>query len=174
MPRSELERLLREGHPVAAEEIAGAGYRGVSLNLPRVVERVTWTTFQKVFVRDRDGVRGYNVRVEQRGVQAASVARQRRGRPWIFGHFRVRDGRASRAGSDRGLLLDYGAFAGRLDPLRPLRDPVVSLRAGSTDLLLGWSYLDLGPLCVPTPSFFTLERESEGHRLEEGGDTNAG
>lgn len=45
-------------------------------------------------------------------------------------------------------------------PLARLRDPVVALREGSTELLLGASYLSLGSKLVATPSFFTLERES--------------
>ena len=38
-----------------------------------------------------------------------------------------------------------------------LRDPMVALAPGSTERLLGWSYLDLG-FALPTPSYFLLER----------------
>jgi Asp-tRNA(Asn)/Glu-tRNA(Gln) amidotransferase A subunit family amidase len=51
MPRSELKVLLGRGHTIRASELAGAAYRGVSLGLPGLVERLTWTTFQKAFVR---------------------------------------------------------------------------------------------------------------------------
>lgn len=161
MPRSELEALLGSGHAIRASEVAGAAYRGVSLGLPRLVERLTWTTFQKAFVRDEQlgCIRGWNVRLEQRGVDARSVPRQRHGAPWTFGHFRVSDAPARVPAGCRGLLLDYGAFASRLDPMARLRDPVVAVNEGSADLLLGWSYLELGDRIVPTPSFFTLERE---------------
>lgn len=161
MPRATLKELLRAGHPVEASELAGAAYRGISLGLPRFVERLTWTTFQKAFVRDEQlgCVRGWNVRLEQRGVDAPSVPRIRRGVPLTFGHFRVADARPRAPAGCAGLLLDYGAFASALNPMSRLRDPIVAVDAGSASLLLGWSYLDLG-FVVPTPSFFTLEREA--------------
>ena len=40
-----------------------------------------------------------------------------------------------------------------------MRDPIVAVNPGSADLLLGWSYLDLGRVQVGTPSFFSLERD---------------
>jgi hypothetical protein len=158
----ELRSLLTRGHPLRPEDVEGSAFRGVSLGLPALVERLTWTTFQKVFFRDRATclVRGWNVRVEQRGTSAPSAPRLRGGVPWAFGHFVVvrAAGRAP-AGCDAGLLLDYGPFASRLDPLAWLRDPLVAVNPGSADLLLGWSYLRIGPAAIPTPSFFTLERE---------------
>jgi hypothetical protein len=56
------------------------------------------------------------------------------------------------------VLLDYGAAHPAWHPLARLRDPVVAVEAGSVDLLLGASWLDLGAR-IRTPSFFTLERE---------------
>jgi hypothetical protein len=152
LSRRDLAGLLRAGHPVRAADLAGYAFRGVSLGLPAAIERLSWKTFQKAFARDGDRVRGWNVRVEQRGLGAPSVPLKRRGAPWSFGPFLVRD-RAV------GVLLDYGACAGLFDPLRGLRDPLVAVNAGDRDLLLGRSLLQLGPLLVPTPSFFTLERE---------------
>jgi len=164
MPRPELRALLHAGHPLRPEDVAGAAYRGVSLGLPRLVERLTWTTFQKAFVRDEadGGVRGWNVRVEQQGVEATSVAKVRKGVPWTFGHFRVVDGRGvAPEECAQGILLDYGAFASAADPMGRTRDPVVAVHAGSAELLLGWSYLQIGGVRIGTPSFFTLEREGD-------------
>ena len=153
LSRKELAELLRDGHPLSPDGVAGFGYRGVSLGLPALIERLTWTTFQKAFVRDGGGVRGWNVRVEQRGRQAPSVPRRTRaGLPRTFGHFGVRR-------SEPGILLDYGTYSSALAPMARLRDPVVAVNAGSADLLLGCSYLDLGFTHVSTPSYFTLERE---------------
>jgi hypothetical protein len=158
----ELRARLAQGHPLRPDDVAGSAFRGVSLGVPALVERLTWKTFQKAFFRDnaRGIVRGWNVRVEQRGTSSPGVPRLRGGSPWTFGHFLVREaaGRAP-AGCDAGLLLDYGPLASRLDPLSAMRDPLVAVNPGSTDLLLGWSYLQIGPRCVPTPSFFSLERE---------------
>ncbi|MEZ4315095.1 MAG: hypothetical protein R3F14_44340, partial [Polyangiaceae bacterium] len=58
-----------------------------------------------------------------------------------------------------GLLLDYGARHPAYHPLARLRDPIVAVREGSVDLLLGATYLAIGG-GVKTPSFFTLERET--------------
>ena len=38
-------------------------------------------------------------------------------------------------------------------------DPIVAVAPDRVDLLLGWSYVDLGPMSVGTPSFFLLEQE---------------
>jgi hypothetical protein len=163
LTRRELSDLLRAGHPIDARALDDTEYRGVSLGLPAFVERLTWKTFKKVFHRDPStGVlRGWNVRIEQRGIDGPYVPKQRRGAPFTFGHFHVVEaaGRAP-AGFDRGLLIDYGAAPhGRFDAAALLRDPIVALEPGSADKLLGWSYLAIGRRCLGTPSFFLLERD---------------
>jgi len=150
MSRAGLEAIIAEGHPIDPDAIADKEYRGVSLGLPVLVEKLTWKTFKKAFHRDRNGLRGWNVRIEQTGLAPPFVTRQRRGVPWTFGHYAVEV-------RSTGLLLDYGRFAGRLDPLRFVRDPVVAVRQGDHDLLLGTTYLDLPTGRVATPSFFSLE-----------------
>ena len=164
MSRREWLDLVRDGYPIAPAALEGTGYRGISLGLPELVERLTWKTFQKTFHRDPStGVlRGWNVRAEQRGLDAPTVARQKRGQPWTFGHYQVVEasGRIPRVGRTRGLLIHYGLGGNaRFDPMGRVRDPIVAVRADSVELLLGWSYVDLGPLSFGTPSFFTLERE---------------
>ena len=138
----ELRALLAGGHPIEASRLDDTTYRGISLGLPAWVERLSWKKFTKAFHRDpRDGrLRGWNVRIEQDGLE----------RPW---RARVRDGTAVDVRPLRGggasaiaLMLDYGAGGnGRLDPLGLLRDPLVALHAGSVELLLGWSYLARRP-----------------------------
>jgi hypothetical protein len=173
MSRRELRELLFAGHALTPSAIENAAYRGVSLGLPRWMERLSWKTFQKAFHRDpTTGVlRGWNVRVEQRGIDAPTMPRRLRdGRPWTFGHFEIvsaADVRAPR-GLEKSLVLDYGrGDNGRLDPLRLLRDPIVAVNEGSAELLLGWSYLDLGLFTLSTPSFFTLEREGAIEHVPE-------
>ena len=39
-----------------------------------------------------------------------------------------------------------------------MRDPLVAVNEGDPSLLLGWSYLQLPWLRIPTPSYFTLQR----------------
>lgn len=162
--RPELLARLRAGHPIDPAAIEGFGYRGISLGSPRWLERLSWKTFQKTFYRDpRTGVlRGWNVRVEQRGVDAATVPRVKGGRPWTFGHYHVVgcEGRRVYPGCGRGLLIDYGLGDNPLlDPMRRVRDPLVALAEGSSDALLGWSWVDLGAALVPTVFYFLLERE---------------
>jgi len=161
MTRRELAALLANGHPIESRALDDTAYRGISLGLPRWAERLSWKTFQKTFHRDPSTgrLRGWNVRVEQRGLDAASVPKIRNGVPFTFGHYDVVDlpGGAPR-GIRRGLLIDYtpaGGLASRI------RDPLVALREGSAELLLGWSYVDLGFFRLPTPSYFALEREGQ-------------
>jgi hypothetical protein len=161
--RGTLRALLADGHPVDVDAIAGWQYRGVSLGLPAWVDRLAWKTFAKCFWRDRPGapVRGWNIRLRQTGLDGPVEPLVRRGRPFTFGHFVVVDpaGYGVPHGADRGVLLDYGLGGNpALDPTARIRDPIVSLRAGSMDLLLGWTYVDVGVARVGTPSFFTLER----------------
>lgn len=53
-------------------------------------------------------------------------------------------------------MIDYGPPAGRLDPMRFVKDPLVALNAGSVELLLGVSQVWLGPARVWTPTYFAL------------------
>ena len=159
MRRRELARVLAGGHAIDPGALADTEYRGISLGLPRWVERLTWKTFQKTFHRDeRTGeLRGWNVRVEQRGLDAPTTALVRKGERFTFGHYRVVPlPVVAPRGIRAGLLIDYSPERGLMSRMR---DPIVALDEGSVERLLGWSYLDLGPLRVPTPSFFLLERE---------------
>lgn len=164
MNKTELTRLLGSSHPVDPATLDDTEFRGVSLGLPRFVERLTWKTFRKVFHRDpTTGVlRGWNVRIVQRGVDGPYEPMERRGEPKTFGHYRVvpMEGYRCPRPCPNGLMLDYGLGGNSaLDFVRLLRDPVVAVNEGSADLLLGWSYLDLGILRLGTPSFFSLERD---------------
>lgn len=162
LSRRELARLLREGHPIDPRALDETIYRGTSLGIPGWVERLAWKIFAKTFHRDPvSGVlRGWNVRVEQHGIAGPLVLRRRHGHPVTFGHFHV-VGCAGMAMPIEapGLLLDYGRGGNpRLDPSGRVRDPIVALTPGSADVLLGWSYLDLGFARLGTPSYFLLER----------------
>ena len=154
-PRA-LGRLLEAGHDIEPTALDDTAYRGVSLGIPHWVERLAWTTFMKTFRRDPETghLRGWNVRLEQTGLDGPVVPRLRRdGRPKTFGHFRVVP-RPERT----GLLIHYGlANPGPLAAMGRLRDPIVALAPSCADRLLGYSYLDLG-FSLPTPSYFLLER----------------
>lgn len=159
----QLGQMLAAGHPIDPEKIAGHGYRGISLGLPDIAVRLSWRTFQKTFHRLPDGrLVGWNVRVVQRGIEAPTEPKEKRGAPWTFGYYEVvpSAGRRAPLAPESSLLIDYGRGGnGLFEPFRPMRDPLVALEPGRFDRLLGWSYVELGPFRISTPSYFLLERE---------------
>jgi hypothetical protein len=161
----ELRDAIVHGYPVDPFELEGWVYRGTSLGLPSFVERFTWKTFQKTFYRDPSSGRlmGWNVRLEQDGIDAPSRPKMRDGRPVTEWNYEVipPDGVPMPAGFDRGLIIDYGRAPNPLGPMQIIKDPLVALEDGSADQLLGVSYLVVGGRCIETPTYFTLEREAE-------------
>lgn len=162
MDVDELRTLFTRGHPIDVTALEDQEYEGTSLGIPAFIERLTWAKFRKCFHRDpaTGHLRGWNVRVEQNGLDAPWVATLRDGVPKTFGHYRVVDAAAYRSPvAHRGIMLDYALGRGsRFDPLRRLRDPIVALAPNDVTWLLGFSYLDLGVRQVGTPSFFLLRR----------------
>lgn len=159
-----LRAMLAGGHPVDPDALAGFAYRGVALGLPDIAVRLSWLTFQKTFHREAGGrLVGWNVRLEQRGLSAVSDPMRRRdGTPLTFGYYEVvpAAGRRAPIAPAGALLIDYGRGGNSFfEPFRFMRDPLVALEAGNAERLLGWSYVELGPLRIGTPSFFLLERE---------------
>lgn len=158
LDRRALGQRLAQGHPLDPAALPGHVYHGISLGLPRWVERLTWKTFCKVFHRDQHGPRGWNVATIQERDGLGWRPRVRRGELVTYGHFAIRPppaGLPARYG--RGPLLDYGAFAGPLDPMGLVQDPLVALRPDDPGLLLGVSFLALGA-AIPTPTYFALIR----------------
>jgi len=159
----ELRERIVHGYPIDPSELEGWIYRGTSLGLPSAVQRLTWKTFQKAFYRDpRTGrLLGWNVRLEQDGVDAPSRPKLRRGRPVTEWNYEVISpaGVPMPPGFDRGLVIDYGRAANPLGPIRMVKDPLVALEPGSADQLLGVSYAVVRGHCIETPTYFTLERE---------------
>lgn len=161
-------RTLRDhivhGHPVDPRELEGWVYRGTALGMPRVIERLTWKTFQKTFWRDPATQRllGWNVRLEQDGIDAPSRPKVRRGRPVAEWHYEVIEPRGvpMPRGFDRGLVIDYSLGPNPPGVMSLVKDPLVALAPGRADELLGVSYAVIGGRCVETPTYFTLEREA--------------
>ena len=146
--------------------LSGSNYRGVSLGLPRIVERLTWKTFRKSFHTDADGsVSGFNVRLMQDGLTAPSRPRQRDGKDFVFGPFAIdalpEDG--TPFGCKRGVVFNYGKRHSRYHPIGMTRDVVVALD-DRCDVLLGALYIELGQTQIRTPSYFTLERDTAVER----------
>lgn len=164
LDKRELLKTLCDGFPIDPQKLDDTQYRGISLGLPAFVEALTWKVFRKTFHRDpkTSALRGWNVRLEQLGLDGPSVPMRKGTRPITFGHYEVVSARGRRMPHrcDHGLLIDYGRGQNPLfDASRFARDPLVALEQGKTNLLLGWSYLEIGPLTLSTPSFFLLELE---------------
>lgn len=161
--RRELREQIVNGHPIDPDALAGWVYRGTSLGLPSAITRFTWRTFQKTFHRAASGrLLGWNVRLEQDGLDAPSRPKLRAGLPVTEWNYEVTavDGVPTPPGFDRGLIIDYGRAPNPPGPLHWIKDPLVSLSAGSVDELIGVSYLVVGGRCLETPTYFTLEREA--------------
>jgi len=164
MSADELDRAMKGGHPVDPDVLADREFDGVSLNLPTIVEKLTWTKFAKVFHRDGSALRGWNCRVVQSPITSPWVLETKGGEPITYGHYAVVpcDGYRMPRPYGAGLMLDYGRGGNNaLDPAGRARDPIVAVHEGDSTLLLGWSYLDLGVTTVATPSFFALRRGVE-------------
>lgn len=161
----ELRERILSGHPVDPKAIEGFAYRGTSLGLPKVVEKLTWKTFQKTFHRDARSGRllGWNVRLEQDGLDAPSRPRIRDGKPVCVWHYEVIEPRGvpMPRGFDRGLIIDYSRAEGNApwESVNWMKDPLVALEPGNYDALLGVSYAVVAGRCVETPTYFTLERD---------------
>lgn len=170
MDARELDALMGRGHPLEPEVLAGRMYLGVDLSLPGWARKLLWHTFRKTFVEDdAKGVRGWNVRMEQHGVDGARVPlKDRRGEPRTFGHYRVRSAEGLRfpKGWSGPHFLDYGVAGNTLtDPAALGYTPLVAVNAGSQDLLLGWEVLKLGPLFLPMPLYWALRYEGPLDRV---------
>jgi hypothetical protein len=175
MKRAELADVMTAGHAIDPGDLAGYEYKGVSHGMPDFVEqKVLWKTFKKTFYADpsRGVLRGWNIRIEQTGIAGDYLPMLRRGAPITFGHYVVQsamelgdDGSGSRPRRmprpwNQGLFLDYGKAGNSLfDPALPMRAPLVAVNAGSADLLLGWDYVQIGRLQIPTPAYWSLTRD---------------
>lgn len=173
MSRRELAVQLRLGHPIDPTRLDDTEYLGVSLGLPDLAVKLTWLKFKKVFCRDEASgtLRGWNVKLVQNGLDAPHEPKKKRdGGPQTFGHYHVMPAASYQVpgGARQGLMLDYGLGGNPAwDPTGRMRDPLVAIHPGSVELLLGWSYIDLGVASLPTPSYFTLQRDCPlSHRVQ--------
>ena len=158
MRRAELHAVMCQGHPLDLDALANTAYRGLDLSLPGFMHRLLWETFEKTFVRDASapyGLRGWNVRIQQTGLDGPIVPlRTRDGRPRTFGHYVVcpTDGRRFPLGWKGAHFLDYRCAGNTFfDPARPATAPLVAVNAGDMSLLLGWEIVNVGPLQIPLP-----------------------
>lgn len=162
MNARELHAVMLRGHRIDEGAIVGRQFLGVDLSLPGWARRILWHTFRKTFTRDApdDEVRGWNVRMEQRGVDGPQVPlTDRHGAPRTFGHYRLRsaEGMNFPQGYRGAQFLHYGEAGNPfMDLARLGRTPLVAVNAGRSDLLLGWEIFALGPGYLPLPLYWAL------------------
>lgn len=162
MDRHELHAIIDRAHPLDPDALAGHQYQGIDLSLPPWVNRILWKTFRKTFHRDpaTGAVRGWNVRMEQQGIDGPRVPKRRGGATWHFAHYELRSAVGERfpRGWQGPHFLDYGRVG------NPFGEnlgwtPLVAVNEGDMSLLLGWEVFRLGPLFVPLRDYWALRLE---------------
>lgn len=170
MKRRQLHSVLLAGHPLDPSALEERQYLGVDLSLPGWARRLLWHTFRKTFHRDPEtgALRGWNVRMEQTGLEGERRPLMKAGEPITFGHYHVAEvGDRAFPGGYRGAhFLDYGAGGNTfLDLGRLGFTPLVAVNEGSQDLLLGWEVFRVGPLMLPLPLYWALRVDGPLDRL---------
>ena len=164
MSLGELEIVFQRGVTPDPARLAGWEFRGT--NTPAHFRLLGIKKFIKGMFRDERGeLYGYNCPVVQNGLDEPWIARPDDAAPKRFGFYRVAsvDPTARDNAYLHALLLDYGKGKNPLwDASRGLRDYLVQVDAGNDDVYLGKAYYAVGPLRVPTFSFFVLERHRPG------------
>lgn len=158
--------IVQQANALDLNALANTTYTGIDLSMPDWFHKLMWKSFRKTFHLDPASgrLRGWNVKVEQVGWDTPPPAkRDASGRALTFGHYEVRS--AAGLKFPRGWrgphYIDY-RFAGNhvYDfPANAGYCPLVSVNAGSSELLLGWEVFNVGGLCVPLNDFWALKRE---------------
>ncbi len=165
LDRKSLASMMSAGHAIDPARLRDAVYRGISLGLPSLIEALSWVVFAKTFAYDpsADTLRGWNVRCEQTPLDEPVRYRTKRdGTIETFGPYIVRAIRESDARPrpySNGLMIDYSLDGRARGAMARTRDPIVAVEQGSTDVLLGWSWIAVGTRGISTPSYFVLLRE---------------
>jgi hypothetical protein len=163
-PLAGLEEVFLRGTMPDLAGLAGWEFRG--LNSPSWFKYLGIKKFVKGFWRDEAGVTwGYNYPVEQNRIDAGWFGTPSVAAPRRWGFYKVEPVEPTARDNTylHSLLLDYGKGRNpRIDPSAGLRDYVVQVDPGNPDLLLGKAFYALGPLRLPTFSFFILERHQPG------------
>lgn len=157
----QLHAIIDAAHPFDEDAVAGNMFLGTDLSMPAIGQKLLWQTFRKTFLRDEQhgDVRGWNVRMEQRGLHGAQVPMRRRdGSQKTFAHYRVRDARAHRwpRGWRGEQYLDY-KVAGNGFADRWTFTPLVAVNEGSSDLLLGWEIFKVAGRLISPSMYWALQ-----------------
>jgi hypothetical protein len=166
MSNSELYEIVRQANPLDLDAIADTTYTGIDLSMPDWFHKLMWKSFRKTFHRDpvSGRIRGWNVKVEQTGWETPPLPkRDSKGRALTFGHYEVRSAQGVRfpRGWTGPHYIDYRMAGNHFweFPANAGFCPLVSVNAGSSDLLLGWEVFNVAGLRIPLNDFWVLKRE---------------
>src|SRR5215216_3250090 len=156
---AQLEAILRAAKGPAVESLVGFEWRGYNTSFR--LKMLGLQKFIKGFFRQGAQVEGYNIPVQQNGLDALWLDQPTPESPKRYAFYCVTP--VERESRDNfytdAILLDYGANT--RNPAygieRLIRDYLVQPDLVNPDLLLGKAYLALGTLRLPS-NFFILER----------------
>ncbi|MCI0419647.1 MAG: hypothetical protein L0312_10565 [Acidobacteria bacterium] len=156
---AQLELIVRASKGPALDSLVGIEWRGC--NTSWRLRAVGLQKFIKGFFQEGMRVEGYNIPVQQNGLDAPWLDQPSPESPKRFAFYLVTQ--VDRESVDNvypeALLLDYGAS--RRNPAygieRLIRDYLVQPDPTNPDLLLGKAYLAIGTLRLPS-NFFVIER----------------
>lgn len=166
MNAAQLHAIVQRAEPLDLDALADTTYTGIDLSLPAWVTRLLWKSFRKTFHRDPQSgvIRGWNVKVQQTGwAQPPEPKRDAKGRPITFGHYVVRsaEGLPFPRGWKGPHFIDYRMAGNRFFdfPANAGYCPLVSVNAGSSELLLGWEIFNVAGIQIPLNDYWVLKRE---------------
>jgi len=158
-PNERLEQYMRSARGPAPESLAGYEWRG--FNLSWRVKLLGLQKFVKGFFQAGPVIEGYNIPVEQNGLEGPWLPKPTPANPRRYAFYTV--AAVDAHGVDhlypQAILLDYGASPrnppGAVE--RRLRDYVVQPDPANADLLLGKAYFAFGRVRLAS-NFFVIER----------------
>lgn len=159
----QLHAIMDRSLPIDVDALVGKQFLGTDLSMPKIGQKLLWQTFRKTFVRDPEhgDIRGWNVRMEQRGFHGAQVPLRRKdGTPKSFAHYRVRsaEGIAWPRGWKGQHFLDYSIAGNNL--VEGLGyTPIVAVNEGSSDLLLGWEIFKVGGKLLAPSMYWAIRAD---------------
>lgn len=159
---SELEDVFQKGTKPDPEKLVGWEFRG--FNKPFITKVAGFQKFKKGFYRKNDEPWGYNIPVEQGGLERPWTCRPSDTDPKRFGFYKIKDSSSvDKAKESDSVLLDYADGGNGLFEGSFLRDYVKQVDPDNEDLYLGKAYTEIAGAQV-FPTFFIIERDREAPR----------
>lgn len=164
LPSRALFAIMADGVAPPFDDLADWEFNG--LNIGPGPGLIGIRKFRKGFYRGvprgtgpQPFIQGYNIPVRQNGVGEVHLAKPSDALPKRFGFYRCfeasRDARFNRW--PRALLLNYGMGGNGFRVEALLRDYLVQVVPGNSQVLLGYAVFALGPFTIPG-GFFVLDR----------------